>query len=74
MLASLVIGVLGGVAPPLSRVKQWHMEWFWRITPGVWFTEAYFSENLLPLKHVYMLDLASRSIGFTLGQYTKDVL
>lgn len=74
VLASLVIGVLGGVAPPLSRVKQWHMEWFWRITPGVWYTEAYFSENLLPLKHVYMLDLASRSIGFTLGHYTKDIL
>ena len=26
VLASLVIGVLGGVAPPLSKVKMWHME------------------------------------------------
>ena len=26
VLASLVIGVLGGVAPPLSKVKSWHME------------------------------------------------
>lgn len=26
VLASLVIGVLGGVAPPLSKVKDWHME------------------------------------------------
>lgn len=28
VLASLVIGVLGGVAPPLSKVKDWHMEWY----------------------------------------------
>ena len=26
VLASLVIGVLGGVAPPLSKVKEWHLE------------------------------------------------
>lgn len=26
VLASLVIGVLGGVAPPLSKVHKWHME------------------------------------------------
>lgn len=25
VLASLIIGVLGGVAPPLSKVKMWHM-------------------------------------------------
>lgn len=26
VLASLFIGVLGGVSPPLSKVKEWHME------------------------------------------------
>lgn len=74
VLASLVIGVLGGVSPPLSKVKSWHMEWFWRISPSVWFTEAYFSQNLLPLDHLYVLDAASSSIGFTLGRYTLDIL
>ncbi|KAK5127188.1 hypothetical protein LTR85_008549 [Meristemomyces frigidus] len=73
VLASLVIGVLGGVAPPLSKVKMWHMEWFWRLSPGVWFTEAYFTENLTPLGHLYQLPLASKSVGFTLGQYGLDV-
>lgn len=74
VLASLVIGVLGGVAPPLAKVKQWHMEWFWRLSPGVWFTEAYFSQNLLPTKHLFMLDLAANSVGFTLGQYMTDIM
>ena len=74
VLASLVIGVLGGVAPPMSKVKTWHMEWFWRLSPGVWLTEAYFSQNLLPSKHLYVLEAASESVGLTLGQYRKDIL
>ena len=73
VLASLVIGVLGGVAPPLRQVKAWHMEWFWRLSPGVWFTEAYFSQNLLPLGYLYQLDLAAQAVGFTLDQYSLDV-
>lgn len=73
VLASLVIGVLGGVAPPLSKVKTWHMEWFWRLSPGVWFTEAYWTKNLMPLDYLYELDLASKSVGFTLGQYALDI-
>lgn len=73
VLASLILGILGGVAPPLSKVKSWHMQWFWRLSPGVWFTEAYFSQNLLPLKHLYLLDLASETIGFTIGQYALDI-
>ncbi|KAK4545666.1 hypothetical protein LTR36_002619 [Oleoguttula mirabilis] len=73
VLASLVIGVLGGVAPPLSKVKEWHMEWFWRLSPGVWFTEAYFTENVTPLGYLYQLPLASKAVGFTLGQYGLDI-
>lgn len=73
VLASLIIGVLGGVAPPLSKVKSWHMEWFWRLSPGVWFTEAYFSENLLPLGYLYRVDFAAKSVGFTLDQYAMDI-
>ncbi|KAF7197039.1 ABC transporter G family member 25 [Pseudocercospora fuligena] len=73
VLASLIIGVLGGVAPPLSKVKTWNMEWFWRLSPGVWFTEAYFSENLEPLAYLYKVDFAAKSVGFTLHQYALDV-
>ncbi|KAF2172517.1 hypothetical protein M409DRAFT_17750 [Zasmidium cellare ATCC 36951] len=73
VLASLIIGVLGGVAPPLAKVKSWHMEWFWRLSPGVWFTEAYFSQNVLPMKYLYITDLAAKSTGYTLGQYGMDI-
>ncbi|RMY05184.1 hypothetical protein D0866_15234 [Hortaea werneckii] len=73
VLGSLVIGVLGGVAPPLSRVKEWGVEWFWRLSPGVWFAEAYFTENLVPLGFLYRVDLASRTVGYTLGRFGVDV-
>lgn len=73
VLASLIIGVLGGVAPPLSKVKEWHMEVFWRLSPGVWFTESYFTENLAPLGYLYNLELASKAVGFTLDQYGLDI-
>lgn len=73
VLGSLVIGVLGGVAPPLSRVKEWGVEWFWRMSPGVWFAEAYFTENLVPLGFLYRVDLASRTVGYTLGRFGVDV-
>ncbi|KAI7213678.1 hypothetical protein KC333_g6446 [Hortaea werneckii] len=73
VLASLVIGVLGGVAPPLSRVREWGVEWFWRLSPGVWFAEAYFTENLVPLGFLYRVDLASRTVGYTLGRFGVDV-
>lgn len=73
VLASLIIGVLGGVAPPLSTVKSWQMEWFWRLSPGVWFTEAYFSQNTLPLAYLYDVNVAATSVGYTLDQYGLDV-
>ncbi|KAF2480385.1 hypothetical protein BDY17DRAFT_336481 [Neohortaea acidophila] len=73
VLASLIIGVLGGVAPPLKTVMKWHMGWFWRMSPGVWFTEAYFTENLMPMAYLYQLHLAEAATGFTLGQYSLDV-
>jgi ABC-type multidrug transport system ATPase subunit len=73
VLASLIIGILGGVAPPLRQVKEWHMEWFWRMSPGVWFTEAYFSQNLLPLAYLYQIDLAADAVGYTLDQAGLDI-
>lgn len=73
VLLSLIIGVLGGVAPPLSTVKTWHMEWFWRMSPGVWFTEAFWTKNTTPFDYLYMVDLASETVGFTTGQYGLDI-
>ncbi len=44
VLASLVISVFGGVAPTLNQAEEWHMAWLWRSSPGLYFTEAIFSE------------------------------
>ncbi len=35
VIASLIVGVFGGYGPPLYNVKEWHLEWFWRLCPGV---------------------------------------
>lgn len=35
MIVSLIIEVFGGYGPPLSNVKEWHLEWIWRMCPGV---------------------------------------
>lgn len=73
VLLSLILGVLGGVAPPLRQVKTWHMEWFWRMSPGVWFTEAYWTKIVTPRGFLWDIELASRTIGFTLSQFGLDL-
>lgn len=73
VLASLIIGVLSGVAPSLRQVKVWHLEWLWRLSPGTWFTEAYFSKNILPLSYLYNVGPAAEATGYTLDQYTLDM-
>lgn len=35
VMGSLILGILGGAAPPLSKVKTWHLVWLWRMSPGV---------------------------------------
>ncbi|KAK3208669.1 hypothetical protein GRF29_77g1505289 [Pseudopithomyces chartarum] len=73
VMCSLIIGILGGVAPPLSKVKDWHVEVLWRMSPGVWFTESYFSQNLLPLDYLYTLNYAETATGFNLGKFGLDM-
>ncbi|THZ83616.1 hypothetical protein D6C84_04846 [Aureobasidium pullulans] len=73
VLLSLILGVLGGVAPPLSQVKKWHMEWFWRLSPGVSFTEGYWTKMVSPRAYLWDVDVASQSIGLTLGEFGKDL-
>lgn len=34
-IVSLIIGVFSGYGPSLSTIKIWHLEWFWRVCPGV---------------------------------------
>jgi hypothetical protein len=35
MIVSLIIGIFGGYGPSLSTIKFWHLEWAWRMCPGV---------------------------------------
>ncbi|CAD0096738.1 unnamed protein product [Aureobasidium mustum] len=62
VLLSLVLGV-----------KEWHMEWFWRLSPGVWFTEAYWTKMVSPMAYLWDVELATQTIGFSLGEFGKDL-
>ncbi|KAL1843220.1 hypothetical protein VTJ49DRAFT_2551 [Mycothermus thermophilus] len=65
-MTSLIIGILSGGAPSLNSVKTWHLEWLWRMSPGVWLAEIYFGQLVNPLRHIYDVHLASRLVGFDL--------
>ena len=74
VMASLIVGVLSGAAPPLRKVETWHVGWLWRSSPGVWLAEIYFGENVAPLAHLYDVKGASKATGFGLHEYKRDIL
>ena len=74
VMASLIVGVLSGSAPPLKKVEGWHVGWLWRSSPGVWLAEIYFGRNVAPLAYLYDVDNASQVTGFALNRYTVDCL
>ncbi|TKX26041.1 SNQ2-like protein 1 [Elsinoe australis] len=74
LLVSLVLGVFGGVAPPLAKVQDWKLEWLWRMGPGVWFCEAYFDRIVGGTGGIYILDLAQEATGMRLGRFQVDVV
>ncbi|KAJ2989357.1 hypothetical protein NUW58_g3506 [Xylaria curta] len=74
MIVSLIIGVFGGYGPPLYNVREWHLEWLWRICPGIWLTEAYFNQHLIPLGHLYDLDAAAIWTGYIRSRFGVDIV
>ena len=72
VMASLIVGVLSGSAPPLSKVETWHMTWLWRASPGTWVCEAYWSENVMPLSNIYQIGLAADKTGYSLNKEALD--
>ncbi|CAG8979776.1 hypothetical protein HYALB_00011584 [Hymenoscyphus albidus] len=72
VMLSLIVGVLNGMSPTLDKVRTWHMEWLWRSSPGTWLAEAYFTENLMPLKYLYDIEVARKSMGYWLDGYARD--
>lgn len=73
-MASLVVGILSGFAPTLVQVAKWHMVWLWRASPGVWISEAYYSENIMPLAYLYQIHDATEQIGVVLDRFGIDLL
>ncbi|KAI1341281.1 hypothetical protein F5Y15DRAFT_29634 [Xylariaceae sp. FL0016] len=72
-MIALIVGILSGAAPPLSKVKQWHMEWLWRASPGTWLAEAYFGQNVEPFRYLYDVELAARITGFHLDWLKRNM-
>ncbi|KAK7418349.1 hypothetical protein QQX98_003969 [Neonectria punicea] len=65
-MISLIVGILCGAAPPLSQVKQWHVEWLWRASPGVWMAEVYFGQLVAPFDYLFNVQAAADVTGFHL--------
>jgi ABC-type multidrug transport system ATPase subunit len=76
VMASLLVALMSGVAPPLNKVTTWHLEWLWRMSPGTWFAESYAVQNIVPMGYLYSLDLAQKGIGYTLelSRFKTDML
>ncbi|KAI1410760.1 hypothetical protein F5Y13DRAFT_167326 [Hypoxylon sp. FL1857] len=73
-MISLIVGILSGAAPPLSSVKDWHMEWLWRASPGTWLAELYFGQLVEPFRYLYNVDLAAQASGYHLDWHWRNVL
>ena len=72
-MTSLVVGIISGVKPSLHTVAGWHMTWLWRLSPGTWLSEAYFTENVTPWGYLYQIHQAAAGTGFKLGHYSLDL-
>ncbi|KAL2068056.1 hypothetical protein VTL71DRAFT_16154 [Oculimacula yallundae] len=73
VMLSLIVGVLNGMSPTLKRVRIWKVIWIWRASPGTWLSEAYFSENVLPLEYLYRIEIARDNLGYELGVFGTDL-
>ncbi|KAI1073440.1 hypothetical protein F5B20DRAFT_567004 [Whalleya microplaca] len=72
-MISLIVGILSGAAPPLSKVKEWQMEWLWRASPGTWLAEVYFGRLVQPFDYLYDVDLASALTGYDLDKQWVNI-
>ena len=72
-MASLVVGIISGVSPTLRVATSWHMQWLWRMSPGTWLAEGYFTQNVKPYAYLYQIDMAAKSTGYTLDQFGLDL-
>lgn len=74
VMASLIVGVLSGAAPRLSKAQQWHLVWLWRASPGTWLSEAYFNGNVKPYDYLYNIDTARQALGYLFDHFGRDLV
>lgn len=72
-MVSLIVGILSGAAPPLAKVKEWHFEWLWRASPGVWLAELYFGRLVAPFSYLYDVELAAALTGYHLDWLWRNM-
>ncbi|KAL0777422.1 hypothetical protein CaCOL14_006940 [Colletotrichum acutatum] len=72
-MISLIVAILSGAAPPLAKVKEWHLEWLWRASPGVWLAEIYFGQLVSPFGYLYDVDSAAAATGFHLNWLWRNM-
>lgn len=72
-MISLIVAILSGSAPPLSKVKEWNAEWLWRTSPGVWLAEVYWGQLVSPFGYLYDVDLAAELTGFHLDWVRRNM-
>ncbi len=73
-MVSLVVGIISGTSPALSEVRQWHMTWLWRASPGTWLSEGYFTENIVPYAYLYQIDQVASQTGYIFNRFNLDML
>ena len=73
-MASLIVGIISDVSPTLKTVGEWDMTWLWRSSPGIWLSEAYFTENITPFAYIFQIDQAAEQSGFTFRRFPMDLL
>ncbi|KAF2012754.1 putative ABC transporter [Aaosphaeria arxii CBS 175.79] len=73
VILCLIVSVLGGYGPSLYVVKQWHLEWLWRMFPGTWASEAYVDRTFRRSAYLYNINGAAQATGFSLGRYHLDI-
>jgi len=73
-MTSLVVGIISGVSPSLQTVRNWHMTWLWRSSPGTWLSEGYFTENVVSYDYLYQIKQAATQTGYEFGRFQMDLL
>jgi ABC-type multidrug transport system ATPase subunit len=73
-MISLITGILGGCAPSMERVKEWNVEWLWRLSPATWMAELHIGQLLLPVGKLFDIDMGAERMGFELEHLGIDMV